>query len=357
MTLYRQTFGLSLDPFNMTPDPGMLFMTEQHREALAGVAYAILDRKGFAVLTGPAGTGKTTLVASVLQSLAVASVQSSVIFNPALSPTEFLEMTLLDFGVTDIPASKAQRIHTLQKLLLDWHQQGKVSTLIIDEAHKLSPEVLEEVRLWSNFEFSDQKLLQIVLVGQPELRDLLNREDLRQLKQRIALRFTISPLSRAEIEGYIQHRWTSCGASAPMPITPEAVDFVARASGGIPRVINAICDNALLLVFGRGLTVVAEQQVRDACIDLDLIPSITPKPVPAEVGSHAESTQTGNGGIPANGALVPAIKVSQLDPPLLPNGTEFPSLRTLGSYDPLRKRSFWNRLLRRNGAGAVGHLL
>lgn len=125
MTLYRQTFGLVKDPFNMTPDPELLFMTEQHREALAGVAYSILDRKGFAVLTGPAGTGKTTLVTAVLRSLQASSVQSSVILNPALSPTEFLEMVLLDFGITDVPVSKAQRIYRLQKLLIEWHLEGK----------------------------------------------------------------------------------------------------------------------------------------------------------------------------------------------------------------------------------------
>jgi general secretion pathway protein A len=346
MTLYRQTFGLAKDPFNMTPDPELLFMTEQHREALAGVSYAILDRKGFAVLTGPAGTGKTTLVTTVLRSLPTASVQSSVILNPALSAAEFFEMTLLDFGITDVPASKAQRINTLQKLLLDWHNQGKISTLIVDEAHKLSPEVLEEIRLWSNFEFSDHKLLQIILVGQPELREVLNREDLRQLKQRIALRFTITSLSSTEVEAYMQHRWTRSGALSPIPVTPEAVALIARASGGIPRVINAICDNALLLAFGRGLTVVAEEQVRIACNDLDMLAATAPEPAFPVLVPQAGSNGNGNGHI--NGTTVPNHPALQLDPP--PNVVEFPPLRTIGSYDPARKRSLWGRLLRRNGA-------
>jgi general secretion pathway protein A len=327
----------------MTPDPELLFMTEQHREALAGVAYSILDRKGFAVLTGPAGTGKTTLVTAVLRSLQASSVQSSVILNPALSPTEFLEMVLLDFGITDVPVSKAQRIHRLQKLLIEWHLEGKVSTLIVDEAHKLSPEVLEEIRLWSNFEFSDQKLLQIVLVGQPELRDILNREDLRQLKQRIALRFTIAPLSPAEVEAYIQHRWGRSGAAAPMPVTPEAVELIARASGGIPRVINAICDNALLLIFGRGLSAVTEKDVTDACRDLDILAMIAPEPAPAALLPHSGSNGNGHG----NGA--PASQVLQLNAPP-PEVAEFSSLRTLDGYNPARKRSLWSRLFGKNGA-------
>ena len=357
MTLYRQKFGLAKDPFNMTPDPDLLFMTEQHREALAGVAYAILDRKGFAVLIGPAGTGKTTLVTTVLQSLKKSPVQSSVILNPALSPAEFLEMVLLDFGIADIPASKAQRINIFQKFLLESHQKQKVCTVIVDEAHKLSPDVLEEIRLWTNFEFSDQKLLQIVLVGQPELRDVLNREDLRQLKQRIALRFTIAPLSMSEVAAYIQYRWSRSGAPAPAPITPEAVALVARASAGIPRVINAICDNALLLIFGRGLAVVSEDSAREACRELDVLPAphVLPGPLamaakptvpmdPIPMVAHAGTN--GNGA--KNGVAVAQVLQAATHAPEVVN---FATFRTLDSYDPAHRRSLWSRLLGKNGGG------
>lgn len=344
MSLYKQAFGLTKDPFNMTPDPDLLFMTEQHREALAGLAYSILDRKGFAVLTGPAGTGKTTLVTTVLQSLGTASVQSSVILNPALSPGEFLEMALLDFGITDVPASKAQRISMIQKLLMDWHVQGKIAALIVDEAHQLSPEVLEEIRLWSNFEFSDKKLLQIVLVGQTELRDVLNRADLQQLKQRIALRFTIAPLAPAEVGAYMRYRWSKSGAPAPMPATPEAVELIARASRGIPRVINAICDNALLIVYGKGLAVVAEEHVGAACRDLDLDFEIAPGPDPAAeaaeviaVGAKPQS----NG----HSHHLPEVFPHPVQPP----SDRFPALRTLGSYAPTPRRSLWSRLAGKNG--------
>ena len=344
MSLYRQAFGLTKDPFNMTPDPDLLFMTEQHREALAGLAYSIVGRKGFAVLTGPAGTGKTTLVTTVLQSLRRAPVQSSVILNPALSPAEFLEMVLMDFGITDVPASKAQRISKMQKLLMDWHVQGKIAVLIVDEAHQLSPEVLEEIRLWSNFEFSDRKLLQIVLVGQTELRDVLNRTDLQQLKQRIALRFTIAPLAPDEVAAYMKFRWTKSGGPAPMPATPEAVELIATASRGIPRVINAICDNALLIVYGKGLTVVAEEHVRAACRDLDLFLEIAPTSNP--VAELAEVVAAGakphsNGHSPH----LPEVFPNPVQPP----SDNFPPLRTLGSYAPTPRRSLWGRLVGNNG--------
>lgn len=328
MSLYNQIFGLDTDPFNMTPDPALLFMTAQHREALAGLAYSILDRKGFAVLIGPAGTGKTTLVSAVLKSLPTSSVQSSVIFNPALSANEFLEMALLDFGIADVPVSKALRISRIQKFLLESNRQGRISTLIVDEAHKLTPDVLEELRLLSNFEFSDRKLLQIILVGQPELRVLLNREDLRQLKQRIALRFTIAPLSGEEVAAYMQYRWSKAGAKKAMPISASAVELVAKASGGIPRVINAICDNALLLAFGKGRTSVEEENVYTACGDLEILP------LPSN--GHSNGTVNGHDGTPPD----PVVAAAAV--------TETPSLRTLAAYDQGTKRSLWKKFVGRN---------
>jgi general secretion pathway protein A len=324
MSLYNQAFGLSKDPFNMTPDPELLFMTAQHREALAGLAYSILDRKGFAVLTGSAGTGKTTLLSAVLKSLPTASVRSAVLFNPTLNAAEFLEMALLDFGIVDVPASKALRINRIQKLLLEWNAQGKVPTLIVDEAHKLTPEVLEEIRLLSNFEFSDRKLLQIILVGQPELRDILNRDDLRQLKQRIALRFTIAPLSAQEVASYLQYRWTRAGGNVPMPISASALELLTKASEGIPRVLNAICDNALLLSFGKARTTIEETDVRTACSELEVPLGLLNGNTNGNLGGH-----------------------SPAPPPALAVVNEIQSLRTLGAYDG-PKRSLWKRLVGRN---------
>ena len=153
--MYTAFFDLARMPFNMTPDPAMLYMTEQHREALAGLTYAILDRKGFLALSGMAGSGKTTLLAWVLQKLPVDKVRSSVILNPTLTPSEFLELAMLDFGIQDIPPSKALRLVILQRFLLNLHRDGKIAVLIVDEAHKLSAEVLEEIRLLGNLEWAE----------------------------------------------------------------------------------------------------------------------------------------------------------------------------------------------------------
>jgi len=273
--MYNRSFGLRRNPFNMTPDPSFLFLTAQHREALVGLTYAIMQRKGFIVLTGEAGTGKTTLLARVLQFIPASQVQSSVILNPTLTPAEFLEMALLDFGVTNVPTSKAQRLWMLRNLLLKAREQGRVSALIIDEAHKLSREVLEEIRLLGNFEEADEKFLQIVLIGQNELDEALNREDLRQLKQRIAVRLSIAPLASPEVAQYIRHRWLRAGGNHP-PFSSDAISLIADASHGIPRLINGLCDNSLTLAFGEGSSAVDARHVQASAVDLHL--SVRPQP-------------------------------------------------------------------------------
>jgi general secretion pathway protein A len=268
--MYNQFFGLRRDPFSLTPDPEFLYLTPQHREALAGFTYAILARKGFVVLTGNAGTGKTTLLGRVLQHLPVSRVRTSVIVNPTLTASEFLEAVMLDFGLTDIPVSKAQRIARLQTFLSRGRKKGKISALIIDEAHQLSMEVLEEIRLLGNFESASEKLLQIALLGQSELDDLLDRDNLKQFKQRIALRVAIEPLSPSEIPEYVQHRWTTAGGAAP-PFSPEAFAGICQASQGVPRVINVICDNALIQACGEGSASVEARHMFGACQDLRII--------------------------------------------------------------------------------------
>jgi general secretion pathway protein A len=279
--MYNRSFGVRRNPFNMTPDPAFLFLTAQHREALVGLTYAILQRKGFAVLTGDAGTGKTTLLARVLQFIPASQVQSSVILNPTLTPAEFLELALLDFGVTNVPSSKAQRLWILRNLLLEARSQGRISALIIDEAHKLSQEVLEEIRLLGNFEEADEKFLQIVLIGQNELDHALNREDLRQLKQRIAVRLSIPPLAPPEVGQYIRHRWLRAGGNQP-PFSSEAVSLIAEASRGIPRLINGLCDNALTLAFGEDSSEVDARHVQASAVDLHLGPMPQPLQLPVE---------------------------------------------------------------------------
>jgi general secretion pathway protein A len=277
--MYNKFFGLDKNPFNMTPDPAFLFLTAQHREALAGLWYAVLEKKGFLVLTGDAGTGKTTLVSKVLQNFPPELVRPILILNPSLSPAEFLEMTLLDAGMQKVPESKAQRLASFHSILLEGHQAGTATALFVDEAHKLSLELLEEIRLLGNFEYADEKLLQILLVGQDELNTLLERDDLRQFKQRIALRISIGRLSQAETGQYIEYRWTKAGGMSKPPFTPDAIASVYACSSGIPRVINVLCDNALMIAYGEGHESVTLASVTSAARDLYLIGHGHPVPV------------------------------------------------------------------------------
>ena len=277
LPLLNQHFGLHTNPFNLTPDPEFLYLTPQYREALAGLTYAIMGRKGFAVLIGNTGTGKTTLLARVLQHLPVTRIQSSLIVNPTLTTSEFLEAALLDFGLRYVPSSKAQRMATLRALLLKGRQEGKVSALIVDEAHKLSLDLLEEIRLLGNFDYGGEKLLQIVLIGQGELDNLLGREDLRQFKQRVAVRLSIEPCAEPDVEQYIRYRWTKAGGAELLPFSAEVIHRIAQASQGIPRVINLICDTALMQAFGEGSVSVHIRHVAAACKDLRLFePSLRP---------------------------------------------------------------------------------
>ena len=267
--MYEKYFGLASNPFSMTPDPSMLFMTPTHREALAGLAYAILERKGFVALTGEAGTGKTSLLARTLTVLPKTRVVSSVILNPSLTANEFIEMMLLDFGFRDFSESKARRLVMFQEFLLKTQSVGQIAVLVVDEAHKMSPPLLEEVRLLSNLEFPGTKLLQIVLAGQPELIDVLNRPDLRQLNQRVSVRLSIGLLKPSEVPHYIALRWSK-SASAPPPFSEASYGEIASWSRGIPRLVNSICDNALMLAFAETSREVHPSHVREASKDLSL---------------------------------------------------------------------------------------
>jgi general secretion pathway protein A len=289
--MYENSFGLEKNPFGMTPDPAFLFLTAQHREAISGLAYAILSRKGFAVLTGEAGTGKTTVVSKVLHCLPE-RVRFSLIINPTVTPSEFVEMAMLDFQIPEVPASKAQRIFKLQQFLLDNRATGHRSALVVDEAHKLSKEVLEEIRLLGNFERHDEKLLQILLIGQPELDDVLNREDLRQFKQRVALRFSIEPLSAGEMEKYIAHRWAKAGGKSPQPFCEAAIAQIAILSRGIPRIVNAVCDNALVVGFCQNSRKITAEHVHEAAQDLRLLDGSAGKLATQAVNRRPPTDQT-----------------------------------------------------------------
>lgn len=270
--MYEAFFGLTRSPFRLAPDPHFFFLTRCNREALAGLTCAITSRAGLAVLSGDAGTGKTTILRMLLASLPDGQVDFSYVLTPTLSPGEFLQVSLADFGLSSLPPDKVGRLSALQEMLVQRRSQGRLAVLVVDEAHKLPLEVLEELRLLTNFEDAEGKLLQILLSGQNELDEILRREDLRQFKQRIAYRFTIPSLSAQEVGDYIQHRWHRAGDSRQHPFTEEAVKLVAQYSRGIPRVVNTICDNALLTAFSCQIARVGQEHVREAVADLDLAP-------------------------------------------------------------------------------------
>jgi general secretion pathway protein A len=280
--MYEKFFQLDKAPFSTVPDPNCVNLVGQHADAIGGLLFGVMARKGYLMLTGEAGLGKTTAVGAMSHLMADSAVQTSLMLNPILTGPEFLEMVMLNFGFSQIPPSKAQRLKLLHEFLIKSDAEGKVTALVIDEAHKLSAELLEEVRLLGNFEAADHKLLQIVLVGQEELVDRLNLPELWQLKQRIAIRMSLKRMDRDSVEQYVGFRWTKANAKGPVPFTGQAIDGIASWSHGIPRLINAICDNALLIAFSEETRSVELRHVEDACRELDL-------PTPS-VKTHASSS-------------------------------------------------------------------
>jgi general secretion pathway protein A len=243
--MYLRFYGLREAPFNPTPDPKFLYQSVRHREALAQLLYGVLERKGFTVLTGEVGTGKTTLLRTLLARLD-RDVPVAYVHNTALGIEGLVEYMLEDWGVQSTATTHARRLGDLSRFLIEQHRLGQSPVLIIDEAQNLSIPTLEAVRLLSNFETDSEKLLQILLVGQPELRRKLNTPELRQLKQRIGLRSHIGPLEPEEVRAYIHHRLRIAGAPDGSIFTDAAIQRITAYSEGIPRVVNIVCDHCLL---------------------------------------------------------------------------------------------------------------
>jgi general secretion pathway protein A len=249
--MYNQYYGFHAPPFNLTPDPRFLFLSDRHREAYQHLLFGIQQRKGFIQLTGEVGAGKTTLCRHLLENLGP-NYTTALILNPCLTETQLLVTILDELGLKARKQDRVARLEALNTFLLEQATLGRDVVLIIDEAQDLSLELLEQVRLLSNLETDDRKLLQIVLMGQPELRDKLNDPRLRQLRQRITVRYHLTPLSRGEMSQYIRHRIHISGGNGRPSFSPWALWKVFRYSKGIPRLINAVCDKTLLCGFVAG---------------------------------------------------------------------------------------------------------
>lgn len=267
--MYTAFFGLNEKPFAITPDPRYLFMSERHGEALAHLVYGVTESGGFIQLTGEVGTGKTTLVRTLLQNRLPDNADVAVVLNPRLSAIEFLETICEELGILEpeFKGSTKALVDALNKQLLQAYSEGRRVILVVDEAQNLSRDVLEQVRLLTNLETAKQKLLQIILIGQPELRDLLSRDDLRQLAQRITGRYHLKPLSRDETAQYIEHRLRVAGALGEV-FEGSAKSEVFRLTDGVPRLINVICDRALLGAYSREQRRVNRRLVRRAAAEI-----------------------------------------------------------------------------------------
>ena len=266
--MYNEFYGFRESPFNITPDPNFLFLSDRHQEALHHLKFGIEERKGFIQITGEVGAGKTTLCRTLLEHLGP-SYKTALILNPIMTGEQLIWLILVELGLVPIEGDRLQNNQLLNEFLIDQLSAGNDVVLIIDEAQDLSLELMEEVRLLSNLETDQRKLLQIVLIGQPELRTLLDRNDLRQLRQRITVRYHLTPLSLNETDRYIQHRLHIAGANSRPVFQRRAVRRVHRYSRGIPRLINAVCDKTLLCGYVTGADKLTAGHVRRAVRELE----------------------------------------------------------------------------------------
>ena len=268
--MYKEFFGLRANPFNVNPDPRYLFLTRHTEEALACLTYGIQSRKGFVLLTGEVGTGKTTLINKLLEWLRLQQVATAFIFNSRLNVPQFLDYMVNDFGISCDSKSKSQILLRLYNWLLDRYRAGETAVLIVDEAQNLSDEVLEEIRLMTNLETFTEKLLQIILVGQPELEVRLRQPHLRQLRQRLTLRSKTHPLTLDETQAYVAQRLRIAGNNGRTIFDPEAVALIHRYAAGIPRVINLLCEHALVSAFVDQQPVILPGVVEAVARDFDI---------------------------------------------------------------------------------------
>jgi len=266
--VYNDFYGFREAPFNITPDPRFLFFSERHREAFNHILFGIRERKGFIQITGEVGAGKTTVCRAILKELGP-TYRTALVLNPTMTSGQLLRTILTEFGLKPGRSDRVSSLDMLNEFLLHEAIIGNDVVLFIDEAQDLDWDLLEQVRLLSNLETEKSKLLQIVLLGQPELRDKLEQSNLRQLRQRITVRYHLKPLSREDTEAYIHHRLAVAGANSRPIFTPWAVRRIYRYSRGVPRLINAVCDKTLLCGYVTGTDKLTAAHVKRAVRELE----------------------------------------------------------------------------------------
>jgi len=268
--MYKAFFGLTSNPFNLSPDPSFLYRSAQHEEALANLIYGVQSRKGFIVLTGEVGTGKTTMLECLRDHLSAHHIPFGFVFNSRLTPEQFFETIAYDFDLKCARNSKTEVLFAMNEMLVERANQNRTTALIVDEAQNLDWDVLEEVRLLGNLENRRGKMLQIILAGQPELDDKLEERNYRQLKQRIALRCQLRPFSSAETAQYIASRLARAGMREQRVMPPSVLIEIHRRTQGIPRLINSVCDNLLLTCFAMESRVATIDMLDEVTADLRL---------------------------------------------------------------------------------------
>jgi general secretion pathway protein A len=308
--MYESFYGLRERPFDLTPDPRFLLLTGKHREALSNLQYGLSSRRGLSLLIGDAGTGKTTLARAVIDDLRKRGAQIAYLNNPTLTRDEFYEFLAGAFHLEDANLSKVRLMNRLGAVLQDLRDRDVVAGLLIDEAQSMPDDLLEEVRLLANMETSTQKLLPLVLAGQPELADRLNRPSLRQLKQRVTLRCHLGVLDAKETGEYIASRIRVAGGNQAVVFTRQAVESIYQHSGGIPRLISVISDNALITGFAADRRPVSRDIVEDVCRDFDLGRTREVVPGTPESQGHKapETAQTTKAHVPTKADEPPAVQ-------------------------------------------------
>ncbi len=287
--MYKQFFGMNRNPFEISPDPFFYHPTPRHNEALANLHYGVGRRKGFIVITGEVGTGKTLLVRCLLAELRKGNIAFGYVFNPLLSTMEFFQYIMADLGLPYAGRSKTEILLDLNRFLIQRHARGLITALVVDEAQDLRPDLLEEIRLLTNLETSQQKLLQIVLLGQPELETLLDSPELRQLKQRVALRCQLLPLDEQQTRSYVLSRLERAGVMPGAAVfSDESLSTLYEYSRGIPRVINNLCENAMVSAYARQQKPITSDIIAEVAADFRLTPG---SGIPEETGSTVREGQ------------------------------------------------------------------